>query len=150
MSRAVAWIEDLTAATAAAEAAEKAYRAEYAARVEQLAQERAFAFRRANLLRAVAGAVAGAEDEQMAVAHGLATLRSRLGWGAESPAREEIVARFAPVCAALHEAPDAQAKEAADPAEALAAFEAWHIEARGVPFWVLFERWMPETPVVDF
>ena len=149
MSRAAAWIEELTAATSAAETAEKAYRAEYAKRVEQLAQERAFAFRRANLLRAVADVVATAEDEQMAVAYGLATLRSRLGWGQESPAREEIISRFAPVCAALCDG-DAQAKEATDPAEALAAFEAWHQEARGVPFWVLFERWMPETPVVDF
>lgn len=150
MTRAAAWIEDLTEATLAADAAEKAYRAEYAKRVEQLAQERAFAFRRANLLRSVADAVAKAEDEQMAVAYGLATLRSRLGWGQESPAREEIISRFAPICAALHETPEVQAKDAADPAEALAVFEAWHMEARGVPFWVLFERWMPETPVVDF
>lgn len=149
MSRAAAWIEELTAATTAAERAEAAYRAEYAKRVEALAQERAFAFRRANLLRAVAGAVAQAADAESAVAHGLATLRGRLGWGSESAAREEIVARFAPVCAALFEG-DAQAKDAADPAEALAGFEAWHLEARGVPFWVLFERWMPETPVVDF
>ena len=149
MSRTAAWIEELTAATSAAETAEKAYRAEYAKRVEQLAQERAFAFRRANLLRAVADVVARAEDEAMAVAHGLATLRARLGWGTESPAREEIISRFAPVCVALYETPDAQAKQV-DPAEALAAFEAWHLDARGVPFWVLFERWMPETPVVDF
>lgn len=149
MTRVAAWIEELTEATRTAEAAEAAYRAEYAKRVEMLAQERAFAFRRANLLRAVADAVAGAEDEAAAVAHGLATLRSRLGWGSGSAAQEEIVARFAPVCAALREG-DAQAKEAADPAEALAGFEAWHLEARGIPFWVLFERWMPETPVVDF
>lgn len=149
MTRAAAWIEELTAATKLAEQAEAAYRADYAKRVEQLAQDRAFAFRRANLLRAVADVVAKAEDEATAVAYGLATLRSRLGWGDESPAREEIIARFAPVCAALHD-DDAQAKEAADPAEALAAFETWHLEARGVPFWMLFERWMPETPVVDF
>jgi hypothetical protein len=157
MSRAAAWIEELTEATRTAEAAEKEYRAEYAKRVEKLAQERAFAFRRANLLRAVADVVAKAEDEPTAVAYGLTTLRGRLGWDDESAAREEIIARFAPVCAALHDgvppegAPPQEAeKPKPDPAAALAAFEAWHLEARGVPFWVLFERWMPETPVVDF
>ena len=150
MTRVTDWIDELVAATKTAEAAETAYRAEYAKRVAALAQERAFAFRRANLLRAVAEVVARAEDEPTAVAHGLATLRARLGWDFDSEARDEIVSRFAPVCAALREDDEAQAKEAADPAEALAAFEAWHIEARGVPFWVLFEKWMPETPVVDF
>ncbi len=157
MNRAAAWIEELTAATRTAETAETAYRAEYAKRIEALAQERAFAFRRANLLRAVADVVARAEDEPTAIAYGLATLRSRLGWGEESEAREEIIARFAPVCAALHEGGsdvdvdvDVDAEPVTDPAEALAAFEAWYLDARGVPFWVLFERWMPETPVVDF
>jgi hypothetical protein len=125
MTRVSDWIDELVAATKTAEAAETAYRAEYAKRVAALAQERAFAFRRA-------------------------TLRARLGWDFDSEARDEIVSRFAPVCAALREDDEAQAKDAADPAEALAAFEAWHIEARGVPFWVLFEKWMPETPVVDF
>ena len=157
MSRAAAWIEELTEATRTADTAETAYRAEYAKRIETLARERAFAFRRANLLRAVADVVAKAEDETTAVAYGLATLRGRLGWGAESEAREEIITRFAPVCAALYEG-EADAEEdaevdpkpPADPADALAAFEAWHVDARGVPFWVLFERWMPETPVVDF
>ena len=151
MSRAAAWIEELAAETKRAEQAEATYRAEHAKRVEALAQDRAFAHRRANLLRAVADAVTGAEDEPGAVARGLATLRHRLGWGDESAAREEIIAHFAPVCVALYDPPDgSEAKSDIDPAEALAAFEAWHLEARGVPFWVLFERWMPETPVVDF
>ncbi len=151
MTRAAAWIEELTAATRTAEAAEASYRAEHAKRVAALAEARAFAFRRANLLRAVAEVVAKAEDEPTAVAHGLATLRARLGWGEESAAREEIIACFAPVCAALYEGDaEAEAKQPADPAAALAAYEAWHLEARGVPFWVHFERWMPETPVVDF
>ena len=151
MTRTAAWIDELVAATRTAEAAETTYRAESARRIEALAQERAFAFRRANLLRAVAEAVARAEDEPTAVAHGLATLRARLGWDFDSEARDEIVTRFAPVCAALHAAGGEDAAKAEiDPAEALAEFEAWHIEARGVPFWVLFETWMPETPVVDF
>lgn len=153
-NRAADFVAALTEATKEAEQAEAAYRADYAKRVEALAEARAFAFRRANLLRAVAAAVAQAEDEPMAVAYGLATLRSRLGWGQENEAREDTIARFAPVCAALHdpaeEIPGAEAKLSADPAEALAAFEAWHLESRGAPFWVLFEQWMPEIPVVDF
>lgn len=150
-SQATDFLATLADATKQAEQAEASYRADFAKRVEELAQARAFAHRRANLLRAVAGAVAQATDAPMAVAYGLATLHSRLGWGQESASREEIIAAFAPVCAALHGPEEGtEAKEPADPAEALAAFEAWYIAARGAPFWVLFEQWMPETPVVDF
>jgi len=154
MNRRAAWIAELTVATEAAAEAEATYRAEYARRVEALAQERAFAFRRANLLRAIAEVVAAAGDEPTAVAHGLAILRARLGWGTDSPAQDETIARFAPVCAALHacggETQVEDGEPPPDPAAALAEFETWHIAARGTPFWVLFETWMPETPVVDF
>jgi hypothetical protein len=36
------------------------------------------------------------------------------------------------------------------PAEALAGFEAWYAAETGTPFWALFDRYVPETPVVDF
>ena len=152
MTRAAAWLAELAAATGEADRAEQAWRAESLRRAQELADARAFAWRRANLLRAVAQSVAAAEDEAGAVADGLACLRERLGWAANSAAREEIVQAFAPVCAELHACgqPEEEGQEPPDPAAALAAFEAWYQAARGTPFWILFETYMPETPVVDF
>lgn len=167
MTRLDAWMAELGTATAAAEAAEKAHREEAARRTAELERERTFAHRRANLVRAVAGAVAGAPDRGTAVAHGLAMFRARLGWTAGREAHDEIVERFAPVCLALRAAcgADAAAAEegepedggeaaeeapAPDPAEALADFERWYEEARGSPFWLLFQVYMPETPLVDW
>lgn len=183
-----AFIASLESATQAAAAAEAAWRNEAVRRTAMLAAERAFAFRRLNLLRAVTEAVAAAPDEETGVAHGLAMLRSRLGWTLASEAQDEIVGAFAPVCVALRAgcaasgavatpvvagaataasndaaawtrpvaddaAPVAEAGPPAgapDPAAALAAFEAWYAAARQTPFWLLFEHYMPETPLVDF
>lgn len=148
MTRLSAWLDDLAAATRTADAAEEALRTDFARAIATLAAERAQSYRRVNLIRAVADAVASGEDEETAVAHGLAALRARLGWSADSEARTEVLERFAPVCvqafAGLGE------DEAADPAGALAAFEAWYEAERGGSFWALFENWMPETPLVDF
>jgi hypothetical protein len=37
-----------------------------------------------------------------------------------------------------------------DVIDALTEFERWYAETHPKPFWVLFENYMPETPVVDF
>jgi hypothetical protein len=39
---------------------------------------------------------------------------------------------------------------AGDPCAELARFERWYAERFGVPFWALFDRHSPETPLVDF
>lgn len=148
------WLTDLGAAADAAASAEDAYRRDFARRVAELAEARAFAFRRANLVRALAEAIDGTQDEPAASAHGLAILRTRLGWSSDSEARTEILAHFAPVCAAMFRAmsvpPAEAAEERTDPATALAAFEDWYRQARGSAFWILFENVIPETPLVDF
>lgn len=138
-------------AARAADAAERAYRREAAERIAVLDRARADAYRRRNLMAAVAEAAAAAESEEIAVAHALTLLRARLGWTVDSEARDEVIARFAPVAAALFPPADRKDDEAPpDPAAALAAFEAWYLAARRTPFWLLFETVMPETPLVDF
>lgn len=147
----IAFIEALAADAAAARDAEATFRREAAARIALLANERAFAFRRLALVRATADAVAGAEDEAVAVAAALAALRARLGWGEDSEARSAVLSRFAAVAAALYAATDpVRDGGTADVAAALAGFEGWYAEAYGVPFWALFEHEIPETPRVDF
>ena len=145
------WLDDLAVGTEDAEAAEAAFRAELARRIKALAEARAFAFRKLNLMRAICDAVSSAGDEETAVANGLAVLRTRLGWAADSEARAEIISRFAPVCvAAFARLGEDGIAPKEEPASALAAFEEWYATARGSPFWILFETYMPETPLVDF
>ena len=78
-----------------------AFRREVAAKIAGLEQQRAFAFRRLNLIQAIAEAVGPAEDEETAVAYALAALRARLGWESDSEARAAVLARFAPVAQAV-------------------------------------------------
>ena len=177
----VASMEFLDALKAAAEEAEQAegqFRREIAQRVALLERERTFAYRRLNLMRAVTKAVAGAENEEAAVASALDALCDKLGWSAASQAREEVLAQFTPVAQSVFQRLDkppspsspAQAaevdvhppEEKTDPPgkaaheprlgvqDALAAFEAWYAGSHQVPFWALFDHYIPETPRVDF
>jgi hypothetical protein len=145
------FLDTLKAAAGEAEAAEGRYRREVAQRISLLERERAFAFRRLNLMRAVADAVAGSEGEEIAVANALAVLRSKLGWSSDSEPQAEVLSRFAPVgqavfrnLAATEDAPATSVQQA------LAEFEAWYADHRPAPFWALFEQHIPETPRVDF
>jgi hypothetical protein len=144
------------AADAAAEA-ENVFRRDVAERTRTLGRERAFAFRRLNLMRSLAEAVAHAEDPEVAIAGSLAMLRAKLGWSSDSEARSAVVSHFAPVAAAVfaslaplsedaldNETPDA------DVIKSLAEFEGWYAASHTTPFWVLFEQYVAETPVVDF
>lgn len=146
------FLDGLKTAADLAAKGEDEFRRSIAARTKALEAERAFAFRRLNLMRAIAEAVAAAETEEAAVAGANATLRSRLGWSSDSDARTEVLSRFANVAKAMFTqlAPEDAELEPADTAKVLAEFEAWYASTHPVPFWVLFENAMPETPVVDF
>jgi hypothetical protein len=146
------FLDALTRAAKDAEKAETAFRHEITARAKALEQERAFAYRRLNFMRAVAAVIADAESEEIAVGNALAVVRDRLGWAADSEARGEVLTHFAPVARAALASlapPEAEAEEA-DVGKALAAFESWYTATHPHPFWMLFETYMPETPRVDF
>jgi hypothetical protein len=141
-----------------AAAAEQECRRAFAERISALERERAFAFRRVNLMRAIDAAVAEVpahEDAQQrqatAIAAALAAMRAKLGWSGDSEAREEVLLAFTPVARAMFLAHATDEIEAPpDVPGALAAFERWYAESRGSPFWALFDQYVPETPVVDF
>jgi hypothetical protein len=147
------FLDALERAADRATAAESDFRRGIAERIKALESERAFAFRRLNLMRAIAEVVAGAESEEVAVAGAGAVLRTKLGWSSESEARTAVVSRFAPVAqvmfASLAPSEDEDAPRP-DVIKALAEFETWYAETHPGPFWSLFENYMPETPVVDF
>ncbi len=154
MTQIISFIGTLHAAADSAAVTEATFRREAGERIAALECERVFAFRRLNLMRAVADGVAAAEDEEIAAATGIGILRSRLDWADGSEAQLAILSRFAPVARALF----ASLAECAKPgtsvvsgaAQALAEFEAWYEHAYRTPFWVLLEQHMEETPRVDF
>jgi hypothetical protein len=161
MSLLAPFLDSLDAAAKSAAAAETAYRREAAERIKSLERERSFAYRRANLMRPIADAVARAESEEMAVAGSQAILRAKLGWSSDSEARSAILTEFAPVVrglfANLHPQPDTPPSDTppsgTPPADVLAllgVFEAWYEATHRKPFWDLFDQPMPETPLVDF
>lgn len=158
------FIERLQRQADSAQAAETLYRREAAARIGLLEQERAFAYRRLNLLRAIVEATAshvGADpnqivsnDEEIAVARGLAVLRSKLGWTSDSATRDATLARFTPVVVAFYHELGGNGTVASvgvqDVGAALGEFEDWYMKAHGVAFWTLFEVSIPDTPRIDF
>jgi hypothetical protein len=145
------FLRELKTAAEAAKTAEVGFRREAALKIAALEQERAFAFRRLNLMQAIAEAMASAESEEIAVASAFAALRTRLGWNSDSEARSEVMMHFSPVALAVfRNAASTEDEPAADAHEAIAAFERWYAETRGSPFWNLFEHQMPDTPLVDF
>jgi len=152
MTNISSFLDRLDFAAKAAARAEDDFRRETAARVKALERERAFAYRRLNFMRAIADAAAAAQSEEIAVAAATAVMRSKLGWSSDSDARSEVLARFGPVAQQVFASlapPDDEAPPP-DVAQALADFEAWYRQTHPDSFWMLFEHYMPETPVVDF
>jgi hypothetical protein len=147
-----AFLDSLQEAAVKSESAEVAFRREIAERIKSFEHERAFAYRRLNFVRALADAITAAESEEIAVANALAVVRTKLGWSSDSEARTAVLSRLAPVAQAMFAslAPSEKDKPPTDIGEALASFEKWYGETHDVPFWVLFEHYMPETPRVDF
>ena len=111
------FLDDLKRATERTAAAENDFRREIAQRIKALENERAFAFRRFNLVPAV-------------------------------------LSRFAPVAqamfASLAQSTDDEDTPPPDIIGTLGEFERWYGETHPNPFWILFENYIPETPVVDF
>lgn len=135
-----------------AAAAEASFRRESAQRIAGLARERSFAFRKLNLVRAIAEAVANAETEDAVPALAGAMLRHEFGWSGDSDAQKTVLEHFVPVARAIFRSLDPQAPESgcADVLAALTAFEAWYADTHTGPLWALFDHYVPETPVVDF
>ena len=150
MSRA-SFLEALDAAANGAATAETAYRREAAERIRHLERERSFAYRRVNLMKAIADAAARADSAEMAVSAGQALLRAKLGWSGDSEARSVMLTEFAKVAQAvfvtLH---PTEEQPAADVLAPLKEFETWYEATHRKPFWDLFDQPMPETPLVDF
>lgn len=150
MSRTASFIEALREGADEAAAAETSFRREAVERIAALECQRTFAFRRLNLMRAVADGIGAAEDEEIAAAAGVGILRSRLDWTGGSDAQEAILSRFAAVARTLFASRSESEEPGVSTAQALAEFETWYEQSYRAPFWALFEQPIEETPRVDF
>ena len=137
-------------AAEAAREAEDACRREAAARIEALAQARSRAFRRLNLIRHASSTIAAAEEPEEALARARLTVAQALGWDEIGPRQELVLTRLTPVLEALRAAMAAEDHGADTVRDALEAFEDWYHAETGSDFYALFDRYMPETPRVDF
>jgi hypothetical protein len=154
---ATALLATYEAAAKSAQAAEESLRKTMAAEVARLERQRAFAFRRTRLVRALArhaGAIDANPDEAWLAQR--QAVRGELGWDEPSDAHDAILTRLEPVAGAVRRCVHAAESEgegggpAAAVKEELAAFEAWYERERGAPFYALFDQYFPEVPVVDF
>jgi hypothetical protein len=140
------------AAAAAAGETETAVRKRAHAEIAAAERERAFSYRRLNLMRTLARAMDGAGEKEDAVGRGLAVVRAELGWHDDSETRAETLARLAPVVGAAFAnlAPVEDGEPSVlDVAGVLADFEAWYERTYGRSFWVLFEQQVEELPLVE-
>jgi hypothetical protein len=153
MDPAASFIDVLKRSADQSSVAEDEFRRGIAERMKELEKQRSFAFRRLHLMKEVAGVITQAESEEIAIAGATVVLRAKLGWVNDSEARSEVLSRFAPVAQAMFASivPSADDnEEKPDVIETLREFEAWYAATHPNPFWILFENYMPETPVVDF
>lgn len=133
---------------------EENYRKEAAARFRELEQDRAFGFRRLNLMRTVTAAITNSEGEDDAILKGSAAFLQELGWTAASEMQQEALEHFCPIISACWQATQSETPEAESDAigaiiEKLRAFEAWFGEARNGPFLSVMEREIVELPLVE-
>ena len=159
-------ISRLQADCTAAEAAERAVRAEVESRLKSAETQRAFAWRRLGALSDMARVAALEPDRELAVNRQLVSLFRDIGWIdsgldelAESarplvdwlrPIAEALHAQAHPVPPSEDAPPVAESPPLADPIAAFRAFEAWYEAERGQPFLLVFERYVPPTPLVEF
>jgi hypothetical protein len=139
-----------------AEQAEAAFRRGYAAELQRLERERAFAHRRFGLMQAIGRSL----EEITESAEGRATvhrvLAREFGLDAAREAHRPILEAFDTVSDAIlasMKTGDTADGTLIDPAAvpiALAAFEAWYLSRTGTPFMALYDVYVPETPVVDW
>jgi hypothetical protein len=130
---------------------EENYRKEAAARFRELEQDRAFGFRRLNLMRSVIAALDGCENEDDAILRGSAAFLRELGWSGTSETQQETLTSFSPVIVACWQATQSEAPETGSAViiEKLRAFEAWFAEHRNGPFLSIMEREIVELPLVE-
>lgn len=143
-------LDELAARASEAGVAEQQFQKEVARKMAELKEERAFAWRRVNLLRAIATAVDDAKDEEEARTAGRKCFYREVGWNGGTQNQREVCEGFEPVVLAVWAATREEDRADADKVEqAFQEFETWYAETRKNPFLSLMERDIVELPLVE-
>jgi hypothetical protein len=158
MTPAATFLDTLQSAADQASGAETAFHRELAQRIKLLEEERAYAFRRLNLMHLITNSVMGSDDRDLAIAGSLAMVRIELGWDGEDEGHDLVIAQLKPVSEAVlavlkppaeeHAEPQPRSS-APDPVAALRQFEQWYAATYQRSFWSLFDQERPELPLVE-
>jgi hypothetical protein len=156
MTPTATFLDALKSAADQASGAETAFHRELAQRVKMLEEERAYAFRRLNLMQLIANSVMGSEDRDVAIAGSLAMVRIELGWDGDDEGHGLVMTQLKSVSEAVLAVlnppveDDAQPKAPVpDPVQALKQFEQWYATTYQRSFWSLFDQERPELPLVE-
>jgi len=152
-----AFVYDLERQAKLAARAEADYRIQTRDRLAQLEAARVTAYRRLNLLRDMAAAIAAVTDEAPAIDAGVDYACTRTGWSEADAAYAEVRARLKPVAEAMRAAdqpaatPDQPSPPVQAPVLAFASFEAWYRARFDADFLSLMASDTPTfQSVVDF
>ena len=145
------YLDELDQQAKAANVAEDEFRRNITHRIRELEQARAFAFRRLNVMKSIAQAVAEAKDEEEVKAKASAAFLAEVSWTGGSQSQRDVVEKFMPVALAVWHAgkPEADEGTAGKIAAELAAFEAWFAQNREAPFLTLMQQEVLELPLVE-
>ena len=155
-----AFLDDFERSAHEASVNEENYRREVQDRLKVLANERAFGFRRLNLMRTVVAAISDCETEDDAIVKGSAAFLREVGWSAENESQQESLEKFQPVIRACWQIKQAGTEDEAsggtkvdakpdDIGKQLSEFEDWFGKARNGPFLSVLEREILELPLVE-
>ena len=148
-----AFVDDLRRRADEASRAETAFRAEARDRLAVLEQSRIAAYRRVELIGALARSVDAAEDRIAAAEAGVSALCDLTGWSSADAAYDEVREKLGAVAdqAWLAAHSDEAGSTPVDVTQAFTRFEAWYAERFGAAFTSLVAREVLSfTPVVDF
>ena len=145
-------IDSFEASAKLAQAAENEYRSQAGAEIARLEAERVVCFRRLRLVRLLAGASAEAETAEAALAAQRRAVADEFGWNPDRDDHKIVLEKLQSPGRAVWTSvrrPDADDAITAL-ADDLAAFEDWYRTHAGQPFYVLFDQYVPQAPLVDF
>ena len=140
------------AAAKAAQASETELRKALAQQIAKAERHRAYAFRRTRLVRALATHdIAPNDTVDAAWVAQKKSVCEELGWSVISESHQVILTHMQPLAAAVQVCVSAPEELPATAVlHELETFETWFEQAHGKSFYVLFDQYVPQVPLVDF
>ncbi len=146
-----ALVANFEGAAKRAQEAETALRKRVAEEIARLERQRAFAFRRARLVRLLATSAEGPQNHEEVAAAQRTAIAEELGWEVESASYKAILDEMKPLGLSVWRCVSNADGSTPELVEAeIEKFETWFEGKHGTSFYALFDQYVPEAPLVDF